>query len=155
LFVCAVIGDSGSWAEVERLCLKLADLAATAQRSEKTPEDVKLEAARLFEAIDGNLPRPASFETEQVPALLMELRNVRAAPVTFLPPPRYGSRRELVEKFADEKKVTVPVRSKRKVPPKISLKDFWKDCTSNVCCQWFCGCAGNGESSSAHRSVDV
>ncbi len=94
---------------MEHLCRKLADLAVQAQQQGKSSEETKIEAASILDSIQTHLPTPASFETEQVPALLMELRNVRSTPVTFMPPPRYSSRRELVERFADEKKVSVPV----------------------------------------------
>jgi hypothetical protein len=94
----------------QSLCARLGKLAMNSRLVGGATEAEKQDAANLVDAIRTILPQPESFETEQVPALLMELRNMRCAPVTFRPTtPSYSSRRELVEKFADEKKVAVPV----------------------------------------------
>ncbi len=103
------VSEKQQWQAVEHLCVKLGQLAAQAQLYGAS-ESQKLEALELVQSLQQKLPHSEKFETEQVPALLMELRNVPApAPVLFRPQAAtYGSRRELVEKFADEKKAVLP-----------------------------------------------
>lgn len=97
------------WMQVESLSLKLATLAVKCRQQERASEESKKEAAEVVDALCSCLPSPASFEVEQLPAILMDLKNARAAPVVFSTPARFSSRRELVERFADEPKVSVPV----------------------------------------------
>jgi hypothetical protein len=103
------VSEKQQWQAVEQLCSKLGQLAAMAQMYGSS-ESQKVEALELVQLIQERLPHSEKFETEQVPALLMELRNLPApAPVTFRPQTAtFGSRRELVEKFADEKKAVLP-----------------------------------------------
>lgn len=87
----------------------MSQLAAHAKVHGAREEEIG-DAQELVQSLLHRLPHSENFESEQVPALLMELRNVPTpAPVLFRPQAAiYGSRRELVEKFADEKKAVVP-----------------------------------------------